>query len=846
MQGKDCIVSSMELKAKELMREILSEASQQRRQSKETLSGDDYYYYYYYFDPLLGRPISPSPHLGSLIEENATYDDYEEAFVAILTRFSLDISPLLAQSTTNSKAGDSIDADWATLLFQYELLLSSLLDQVIVVTTARNGDDIETSTNEQHQQKKKQIVKAVYSIAQDIFQFIDITITSSRTTLVVFLLRCMQHAIHLFHYLTAKASRKQNMPSSENNNDDETKDVTCIGLLVAFTFLPPDARFQDNTTITTVAAQTHQAAYLDAQQLYPSLHLHLSLSHALNTYYYPCIYNQQQRDLGATLHHNQIIFDKPVIDTHSNKIDLPWAESAVVRRCAFSLAQLCVASPNEGTCPTEDHDCPNTTSCLLKQFMAVHKKNSPMLETLARQCRSLFFGRLLFTNQPKEQHQSIITTTDTSQNIRERHPSGIYVQPTKTTSSATANTLEYDRVASEPEWHSRPSRVVAPLRILSIMVCNTSHSSSTTILNDTLPIVYSLLDHYDAKYLTLGGALLSCVLPTVTMDTCSSDASSRAQSQHYQMSEHVLSLAIRSCRDPIALAVMAMARSKLILLRVLFQAPNSNNDDAKIGKTRTPATKVVTTTTRVGNAFDGNKSSQYSSHVQHIQTVCRELLHIVQHTYLGLSFSNNIANDNSLKSNNSHDIGRRMLPAIFVGAIIPLLSHLATWNSENANAVEIGRAGLSVFLPALMEYTPQGSVVRSENKTESVTKNNVVDEDDTDAVRIISTLVALVSLMMGSWPVVTRCSGQIMCSIMTVIGRAERHSDSDDASFVQHVQDKIVSEFAKHAAAVALVICGEAAQDVLSTVEKECVAGMTRSCEEIRLEARTLLESEKF
>ena len=123
---------------------------------------------------------------------------------------------------------------------------------------------------------------------------------------------------------------------------------------------------------------------------------------------------------------------------------------------------------------------------------------------------------------------------------------------------------------------------------------------------------------------------------------------------------------------------------------------------------------------------------------------------------------------------------------LLVGGIIPLLWQHA--KVENADAMEFGRLGLSAFLPLIAR-----------------------DRDLIDSKTKIAALVALINLMMGAYPILKFHGGKIMVSLL--VAACEYASETE----AERTNNEIVVLLAKHAAAVALVLCesnGHASQSL--------------------------------
>jgi hypothetical protein len=287
----------------------------------------------------------------------------------------------------------------------------------------------------------------------------------------------------------------------------------------------------------------------------------------------------------------------------------------------------------------------------------------------------------------------------------------------------------------------------------------------TSILVEMLPVIYSLLDFWDSKYQVLGGSLY------LSLFRHGDHMKRFLLNEDDGMVEQILNRVILTCRDPLAVTLLSMAHCKVLLIK-------ANSDRPRI------------------------------------LDACKGKMHKAKTTYFG--------------PDTDVDHGRRMLPGLVVGAILPLLSHLATWNSENANAIEISREGLDLLLSNLLVYSPYYGC------------------ETTESVRTTAALIGLVTLLMGSWPVACAYSGQIMCSLLTVIGRAERqdtyyqkHASSPETLEQHCIQRKAVSKCAKQTASIALMICGETGQQILSAVENESTT-LAHICRDIRLHSQKL------
>ena len=589
----------------------------------------------YYFDPLQGCPMPCSPYLSSL-NDNITIVD-------LLERFPLDLSPKLRQSSL----------PWE-LFLEYERLVAS--------SCAVHR----TSTTTTPQQQPAVLANVIGSMAEDIFHLLDTFSTSASVeinSLLALLIRCVHHSIQFF-------------VETQTKEKESLSHIVGMGLLVAASFVS----LEESNLNSSSSNYNYSGTYLNAEQLVPSLQSQLSLTYAVNTYCDPRL---------GLFKHRTSSWEKPVLHTQSSAFEIPWAESPILRRCAASLAQLCLL------------------------YLTDSYNYDVSYSIVSQMCRAHFFGRLRSTTITSTNSTNKIVMSQPQPPIL-RHPSGIL--------ATVSNPNESSKSPEKP----RLSQLVAPLRIFSMLAATTT-TTTTDISVEALPVIYSLLDCWDGKYQTLGGALSMIV--AAEKDNCA------------VLLEQALRRASRACRDPVALTVLSMARCQKLLLVV-------------------------------------------PSDWKQLQMACKELFH---------------------KATISR-CDRQLLPPMIVGAILPIVSQLC----PNANAVEIARDGLHVLVSALGSYYPPAE----ENNFTSVT------------------MVGLVMLLMGSWPIANAYSGQIMSSFLTVIGRANNDSTQ------QHVSD-----FAKHCASIALILCGEAGQQVLTTVESEVVS-LATTCQEIRFQAQTFLTAE--
>jgi hypothetical protein len=699
----------------EILQDITTEAS--RREERKETEGQDSDTLYFYFDPLFGRPLGISPRLATLVDEQDNVSN-EEITILLLERFPLHFSHKLRRSPSPAPF-----VTWE--LFEYERLLACMLDR-LPVNPAIPQNPIVT------RRSSAALTNIVTSMASDIFHALDnFTTPSLNNPLIALLLRCLSHAIR-FRRRIVDSNADIALQGAEY---ESVSKVVGMGLLVAASFLPPSFFHDNDDAGPNLAPITHSATSLEAEQLLPSLSEQLSLSYAVTTYCDPRLH------FGA---HHSPFWDIPVIHIQHNALAVSWADSPVLRRCAASLLKTCCWNDILGGEMDKSLDkMPSERT----SFNPLTSSDSFTVK-LAQICRAHFFGRL-FPSNITDSEISIVTQ---QQPTRIRHPSGVIISKLNDSDA--------------PEESRRLSQLVAPLRIFSMLTNNTI--PTTSLLVEMLPVVYALLDFWDGKYQTLGGALY------LSLFRGGDQMKGFLLEKDDGLAEQILSRVILTCRDPVALTVLSMAHCKILLNKSYADRPR-------------------------------------------LQGACKVWMHKAKSTYFG--------------PDTEIDHGRRMLPGLVVGAILPVLSHMATWNPENANAIEISREGLDLFLSTLRMYSPSH------------------DFDTTESVRTVAALVALVTLLMGSWPIAKTYSEQIICSLLTVIGRAERldpcsqkHPSTFETTGQQHKQRLAVLECTKHSASIALIICGEPGQQVLTVVENESTA-LTQACKEIRLQAQSLIKT---
>ena len=274
-------------------------------------------------------------------------------------------------------------------------------------------------------------------------------------------------------------------------------------------------------------------------------------------------------------------------------------------------------------------------------------------------------------------------------------------------------------IPEEPAYQTTPSRIHAALHFIAILPV-VNHD----ILEELLPVCYTLIDSHQKCYVSIGASALTRLLQlAIPLDLLDYEDNLLA------VLEHAVKV---TGREAPALGLLGLA------LSVAFsKLPH-----------RTKDRRLVTAT----------------------------LLFIVE--------KNQYAQ--------SDDDG--FFLSIVMGGLIPLLNQHA--HLPNADTLEMGRAGLRTLLPHLKwDFGLQGKKLQA------------------------ASLVALINLMVGAYPIIPGHGGNIMSALLACWGHANRAMVSLKESEERHVYQSVVV-LSKHAASVAWILCqGGRAEEVLQCVQ---------------------------
>jgi hypothetical protein len=340
-------------------------------------------------------------------------------------------------------------------------------------------------------------------------------------------------------------------------------------------------------------------------------------------------------------------------------------------------------------------------------------------------------------------------------------------------------TVSYSPPSNDPlnrPYQEIPSRVHVALQFISLLDIHTT-TVNLPILDDLLPICYELLMASTDEIRALGAAALLHLLKCAATPT---DLWSQTVDSLLPPLDH----ACKTCRLAPAVAVIGLAQTQL------FRQLSSS------------------TSTRQ------NHLAPFFARDRRRQATQNWLL---------------VLHQNSVK------MGDPLQWGLLVGAVLPLLAdHIA---AENADAMELGRLGLTALLP-LLQTEPALTSLWSGGD------DNDGDDDDqkrllTSRVRLeipLLALVALSQLLVAAHPIMPRHGGKIASALLACMGH-HHLQQQQEASAVLTVA------VAQHVAALALVVCGARARAVLEQVldyKEEYDVEFLRLIEQVQQEAATL------
>ena len=312
----------------------------------------------------------------------------------------------------------------------------------------------------------------------------------------------------------------------------------------------------------------------------------------------------------------------------------------------------------------------------------------------------------------------------------------------------------------EEAQKERPARCVSTIRIFAALKFPVM---SPAIGSEVLPVIFTLIDSCHCHLQAFGASLLLHLLREST-STSFLSATRNPGDQHgiFHNTEQILSLACRTCDSALPLYILSKASYSLFEI----MPP------------------------------------------QEMNTLRRNSASALLNRILKSSHGGPGAKDETLE----------LLCAMLGGSLQPLLHKLA--QLPDANAMELGRQGLSVLLP----------LIRWDSNTRYGRRIQV------------ASMACLTSLMMGAYPMMIRHGGKITSELLSCVGRAQRdlqiqkkvQNRFGTAKKVDH-DTKATILVAVHTASAALVLCGKSAAEALTNVEHGTYSTeLKKSCSLIR------------
>lgn len=384
----------------------------------------------------------------------------------------------------------------------------------------------------------------------------------ARNIVLPALLRILSHAVNLLgihaHYLQKQSGCDRN--SSERVNREQS--IGTIGVTLAIVTLVA-AAFTDGNRVDQSSAESESS--LSPTDLSPCLGDELSPSRSVSSCSYPPVPGSSWDFLlaecngGCGEHAN--FLRRPVVNLDGASMPSPWQDnlSGVGQRAGMELLRAILkpslASIAAGGALESVHE--NQQDWTLLRRIA-HRIGQ---ETMAKVVRAHFFGRLTSLSRKmatgSKGHNSGVALSVAAASTR------------RPWYSPPHSTREHTSKVPETVSHSRiPSRVHSCLRA----VCSFRFPDVTSpVLDDFLPICYTLIDSHDTVHQALGAAALLHLLKECTAATFA---------PHKEFSGKVLELGCRTCRDAAALAVLSRTRAALFESFVTEKGLDSSSSSA--------------------------------------------------------------------------------------------------------------------------------------------------------------------------------------------------------------------------------------------------------------------------
>ena len=749
-----------------------------------------------HFDPLHGKPVGLTritKHWADKLHQD-TKDAYEYIDIGqgLIESYCVHIR---ARCFHFSEKKNSFDPTAHVVLIQFERLLSSHLFSPYDDHSAVEDDAFEISNDTRTTVTPVQSIhSSIERLVFDIFSLTAIEKLSMRgkqgsekvgdkegqlyivcNAILPTLLRILQHCIYLRSYIL---SRTQKVQTSEF---DTLKYVLSITTFAALSFCADDVYNPSKCAYIDLSS-----ANLDISELLPhDWSNELTLKHmfvdtsSFSSNILPTVNGEDSHiDNGLNymgLNQGFNFINEPVINLNSlsANLSMPWVDhtTGIGLRAAKSLLQHLAALSLTMMGGDERIEA---------QMQA--EQDESVLEIVVRtigedyaahMVRSHFFGRLEMPNHPNRadnrgdtetlRNNSSATNSTEFNGISQikRHSNDLdnigmsgFTSRQKEHGLSSKRSISRDilkHTECEP-FNEIPARIASTLRLLAVF----KFPKITSLVWDhVLPIIFTLIDSVESHQ-SLGGSLLILFFHESTPNSFVSSNLGRNEPESVHNTTEILAMACRTCNEAVPLSILSKARCQL------FEIITSDQDANQLRRETT---------------FD-------------------TLNWIQKHSYCG-PFGKTEALE--------------LLCGVLVGSLHPLLVQLA--QLPDANAMELGRLGLSVLLP-LIRWDSQGEAGRKIQ---------------------YASVGCLISLMLGAYPVMQRHGGKIMAELVACVGRAQRdmvihdtiqgrvkgsHSTENADKTREIAVTKNLLLVTTHAASITLILCGKRADEILVKVEE--------------------------
>ncbi|CAB9510332.1 expressed unknown protein [Seminavis robusta] len=314
-----------------------------------------------------------------------------------------------------------------------------------------------------------------------------------------------------------------------------------------------------------------------------------------------------------------------------------------------------------------------------------------------------------------------------------------------------------------------PSRVHVVMHYILLLDDNTMMVKDS-VLEEILPIIYELLGAFQTYYVGMGAAALIHLVMITANTTMTPPPKNTSQAL---LSVEDTTTTTTSTTDPFLFAKYAGS-----LLPVLDLACQTCREGP-------PFCLLARAQSLLCEAAAGDRPV----FVKHRRQVTRYFLTLLD------KYRHKVSDPDGL------------LWALLVGGIIPLLQQHATLPecTTSIDALEVGRLGLQALLP-IVRFS-------AGYRVDQLDDSMMTNDDKLNETRKLlgPSVLALTHLMQAAYPIMPRHGGKIMSELLGLLGNLQPQVTTTE-------QDGRLLGLVKDAAGMALVICGERAEQVLEHV----------------------------